>query len=398
MKIVFINLHMNVFFVKTIDLLLRKAKIIAFKHKFLLDYAIESKMDIYNYVTDFVFSLFKGRFHGRIKKIFSVLESNSVLRKNGLKQIKKIKSLDILTPDDIVLVHYYFPDQMEALKNIKAKKVVLGNHFIRLSYDGDFDKLGVDYFVNEIDLSKNIFINKYFNLKREKHLIMPYIFQERFVVKKDFRDRRNKAMAVGTCSTVSGAGYEEYERFAGTPWVQPMRKEILEKKDTLSDIIDSFISYIHEDAKEKEINKSENKISKLMKVFHNYYYGGNRQTKYYSFDMVEKFNEYKMFVCPEELVGMPGIGFVEGMACGCAYIGLDSEMYTCLGLIPKKHYIAYNGTLEDLRAKCEYYMQNEAELENIAMEGCKFVRTNFNCHTVAENFFNKITGKADENV
>jgi spore maturation protein CgeB len=107
--------------------------------------------------------------------------------------------------------------------------------------------------------------------------------------------------------------------------------------------------------------------------------------------MVEKFNEYKMFLCPEEIVGMPGIGFVEGMACGCAYIGLDSDMYKCLGLVPGKHYIPYDGTLDDLRRKCMYYIYHTDEAEKIAKEGCAFVREHFNCEKVAGDFFNEIT-------
>ena len=54
-----------------------------------------------------------------------------------------------------------------------------------------------------------------------------------------------------------------------------------------------------------------------------------------------------MFVVPEEANDLPGIGFVEGMACGSAYIGLDDGMYKDIGLIPRKHYITYDGTLED---------------------------------------------------
>ena len=219
---------------------------------------------------------------------------------------------------------------------------------------------------------------------------MPYIFQKRFVMKKDFKNRYNKAMAIGTCSTISGGEYKEYEEFAGTPWVQPMRKEIMDNKESLLDIVDSYISFIHDETKEKKIENSDNKLIKIFKVIYNVRFGGYQQKKYFSFDMVEKFNEYKMFICPEEFVGMPGIGFVEGMACGCAYIGLDSEMYTCLGLIPMKHYIAYDGSIKDLRDKCEYYMQNEQELEIIAQEGSSFVRAHFNCHTVAENFFKEI--------
>ena len=52
---------------------------------------------------------------------------------------------------------------------------------------------------------------------------------------------------------------------------------------------------------------------------------------------------------------MDCLGFVEGMACGSAYIGLDDPMYKDIGLIPGKHYITYDGTLEDLKSKIAYY-------------------------------------------
>ena len=33
------------------------------------------------------------------------------------------------------------------------------------------------------------------------------------------------------------------------------------------------------------------------------------------FDIIQEYNKYKMFVNPEEVIGLPGIGCVEGMAC-----------------------------------------------------------------------------------
>lgn len=111
--------------------------------------------------------------------------------------------------------------------------------------------------------------------------------------------------------------------------------------------------------------------------------------------MVEKFNEYKMCLVGEEILGVPGIGYVEGMACGCAYIGLDSPMYRNLGLIPGVHYISYDGTKEGLRQVVEYYQQEEhqKELEQIAKTGCEYVRTNFNANAVAEKLIDNLKKK-----
>ena len=108
--------------------------------------------------------------------------------------------------------------------------------------------------------------------------------------------------------------------------------------------------------------------------------------------MVEAFNSYKMCVVGEEILGIPGIGFVEGMACGCAYLGVDSPAYRDWGLIPGVHFIAYDGSKEDLRAKIEYYQkdENQEELEKIANTGCEYVRTHFNGEIVAEKLMHDL--------
>lgn len=111
--------------------------------------------------------------------------------------------------------------------------------------------------------------------------------------------------------------------------------------------------------------------------------------------MVEKFNDYKMHIVGEEVLGIPGIGFVEGMACGSAYIGIDSPMYRDMGLIPGEHYITYDGTPEGLRTTIEYWQrpENQDELERIASNGYRFVTENFNGQRVAEQLIDELIAK-----
>jgi glycosyltransferase involved in cell wall biosynthesis len=94
-----------------------------------------------------------------------------------------------------------------------------------------------------------------------------------------------------------------------------------------------------------------------------------------------------MFVSPEEDVGIPGIAFVEGMACGCAYIGLKSIMYESLGLIPDFHYITYDGSYDDLLNKIRYFQQNPKELDIIAKNGYNFVNEKFSEKKIVDIFF-----------
>jgi glycosyltransferase involved in cell wall biosynthesis len=108
---------------------------------------------------------------------------------------------------------------------------------------------------------------------------------------------------------------------------------------------------------------------------------------------VQRYNEYRMFLCPEEVVDLPSIGFVEGMACGAAFIGIRDPMYSDIGLIDKVHYIGYDGTLQDILKKIAYYQKNEQELEQIAEAGYNFVRQNFNGPRVAKEFLTYLEGE-----
>ena len=109
--------------------------------------------------------------------------------------------------------------------------------------------------------------------------------------------------------------------------------------------------------------------------------------------MVERFNNFKMFICGEETTGSPAIGFVEGMACGSAFIG-NSKIgcYEDYGMVEGIHYIGYDGSLEDLIRKIEYYQQEEhqEELEKIANAGYCFALENFNKDVVASRILDSL--------
>ena len=91
------------------------------------------------------------------------------------------------------------------------------------------------------------------------------------------------------------------------------------------------------------------------------------------------------------MIGLPAIGFVESMACGCAYIGLDHSMYRDIGLVPGTHYIAYDGTLPGLAEAIRLYRNRPEALRRIAEEGCRFVREHFDPKTVAARFYSGLT-------
>lgn len=378
-RIIYINAHDNEFLMRNLIRIMTNNKVKSFKHQFIIDYLLTKGYTVYNLLIRQ-----KNMFERTLPMksyIVRCFDSWYVERVNKRKHMP-ILTLKDIRPTDIVIGYLVYPYQLEVLKHCNCYKVLFGNHFISISEPVSLKESGVHLFANEIDLTTNDFVKKYMDVKGVKPLLVPYIYADRFHVAKPFSERENKAMAIGTSSSAKNVrGYDLYKQMFHTHLIQPMRQEIYEKKETLTDWLDSYISYILED--EKKV-----KESKPLKWYNCFFPVNNAatQSSYTKFDMVETFNKYKMFVCPEELVGMPGIGFVEGMACGCAYLGLDHEMYTCLGLKPGYHYITYDGTLKDMERVVRKYQAMPEDLEKIAKQGCEFVREHFNTKVVAEKF------------
>lgn len=401
MRLVYIDMHCINFLTNTYSQIKGGTKVKTYKHRFIIDYALKNGIDVMNFVTG---DDSTKRGMGRIRKIVNLL-GNSLLHKRYimacLKEskyvldesygkdsgIQMITDISQITQDDIVISYIFHEKQREVITRItKGHKVMMGNHFVALNEPYDLHEANIQAFVNEIDLSDNTFVKKYLNCEGIKNITCPYIFADRFV---DLgKERKNKAMGVGTLSTCKGnPGYKLYREEFGTEWIQLMRKEIYDHAEEYPEQIDSYVSYIFED--KKEIKEGDSILKKTYKILYNRRTGWT-QSKYTSFNMVEKFNEYMMFVCPEELVGMPGIGFVEGMACGTAYIGLDTPYYRNLGLIPGQHYISYDGTMKGLIEVIRYYQERPDDIKRIAKTGMKFVRENFNTEIVAKRFFEEL--------
>lgn len=385
MRIIFYNIKDNVFLLKTYDNIVNHINIKTMKDGAILRKALSDKsIEILNYVPiKKKQEAIKEQFKSAITYLGNSIDKNRIRTIYDISEIKQ---------DDIYIAWYYFPSHMKILKDLKCKKVVMGQHFILLPFNGDFSSMGVNWFVNQIDVSKNEFINYFFNLKNVNIMTLPYTFENRFKCKRDFRERKEKALSIGTISTVNGKGYDIYIEYMNDICLQPMRKIIYEKGS--NKYIDVYNNFLFTMGYNNEIN-IHSKFSDYIKgKISDWKEAG--QTKYYTFDMVEKYNEYMMCVCGEEKVGLPGIGFVECMACGCAYIGLDHEMYTSLGLIPGIHYITYDGTYDDLINVIQYYQNNVDELEKIAIQGRKYILKNFNRDVVMNKFFEKLKCLGEE--
>ena len=398
-RIVFINLHANEFLVKTLNKYIWKQSC-AFKHKYFLEYLLSNpEVEVFNYINKDGFTLAKSLprpIMWFLRKL-RFLENRIVMHKNGLSnnQIKVIAKDEIL-PTDIVIGYRHVPCSLTDMADINAFKVVSMIHFHGEQSDSDLiAKANPDVLFNESDLTKysDIF-KKYYSWFKGKSILHAFVAAPRFERLKPFAERENRCFSTGT---ITYKQHPEFKEVYGDPCDQPTRKQILVNADELEQYVACYNSDYLEDTDMKKYLPEDSKLEHYRKVWYNMRHTG-QQKKYFSFNMVEKFNDYKMCLVGEEVLGVPGIGFVEGMACGCAYIGQNLGYYEDYGMQEGVHYIGYDGTLEDLKAKITYYQQpeNQDELERIANAGYEFAQKYFRGDFVAKELLNKLVSARDK--
>ncbi len=378
MRIVFVNLQDNAKMIKVLEKYIFKISV-GKKHRYLLDGFLRRDIQVCNYISKG--GRYKYRFLDIIDHILYPLrlfEARIILKKDGIptKKIKTLYRLKDIHPDDMVIL-YSDGDrsQFSCMAKVVAFKVGCLLHTTCGSDSAEkLEKANIQCLYNEADLSKTgtMFHHYYKNLN-VPIFVIPFVAEERFQCRKPFKERQNKAIAVGT---ITYRRDKEFLAEYGDPCLQPIRKMIRDAAPQLVNYYDSVMSDYSEGVTPKTVNKDDKFITKLRKIIWNKKHIG-QQKSYFSFDMVDKFNQYKMAICGEEIIGVPGIGFVESMACGCAYIGCSRYDYAAYGMVEGEHYIGYDGSLEDLKNKIAYYQEHTEELERIARAGYQFAHEHF---------------------
>lgn len=276
------------------------------------------------------------------------------------------------------------------LTSFKGKKLLHANHFFgRTSWVAhNIKKTNTITSVAEANLLKSPYFMKYYPFIKQ-FIILPHVLRDRYKRKKDFSKRLNKCVALGTLTYERNvtADNKDLITFFKNNTLHPMRKDIYENKDKITEYIDSLIHVANPEESTFGGEKAKGKLllDRILK---------KSAVRYHQFNIVDTYNSYKMFVSPEESVGLPSVNFIEGMACGTAYIGLKHQMYTDIGMKEGYHYIGYNGTLNDLVGKISYYQSHPKELKQIAENGYKFVKQNFTEGKIIGDFYTSLSEMA----
>lgn len=372
-------------------------------------YIKERKVIIYcdNYGSSFPF-VFLRRSHV-ISKTIKYIEIYLwlLINKLNLFNVSVLFDSKKIMPSDILLsmTHTYLDNENEvsqAVTNLNCIKMLHLSHYVFSTsiIAKNVERMKSVTLVAENNLRKNSsFFKKYFPDYARDVYALPFSYQERFKKVNNFPLRKNKCFAIGSFQTfnIHENAFQDMYDYFGADTFHPMRKAIYFNRRETADCIDCFISYINEDTKQalsKLKKPSGSLLDEIYVKIHNYYMsniiGSYTRRAYYDFDIVKKYNEYKMFVVPEEIVDLPGIGFVEGMACGCAYIGIKSDMYRDIGLVDGVHYIGYGNNLDSLLDVIKYYQNHNDELERIAENGYSFVVEHFSREIVAKKFLDDL--------
>lgn len=306
------------------------------------------------------------------------------------RAIKPLFSPESLTPADALLVIYVgnfvlhsgpkaAADGLVAYLNRCRARIFLNvNHY---PYHADAAEhllrdLRFDYFWAENDLRTNSsFFRKHFASFGQPFMVSPFAVRPVFENVKPFVERRHSAIAVGTVS-LKMTDDRAFVGHFGHDNLQPIREAIFNGIPAAhAEHLHTAVSHINEGGAGRPVRGVTNPVVALRNWLHNVFRSGQR--KYHTIDMSALFNTYKAHVIGEEVVGLPGIGFAEGMMCGTVFVGIDDPMYRIHGLEPNIHYVAYSGGYPELLARLEEVLRDDAYLQSVSDVGCAFAKSHF---------------------
>ena len=384
MRVVLYNPH-RIWFLRTVRAYLEGYKGIG-KYDYIFNYIYNSNKHIYILKDrNFKSNIFKTlRFFNSYKLEFKLW---CLFNKLDYDKFIFVDDLKSFTKDDSLFLFYHGVfntsnfELINDFKQAKLTKIVHMSHYAYNISSGSeaLKESDIDVFLYESNLNKIQFFQYYFSWFKGESQILPFIPSERFKDLKPFKDRLNFCLASGTIAEVDEI---DFVSFFKTKYIQPFRKVIYEKRPFIKNYIYSIIDPISNEAYNTNIFEAIKYDMKSVLIIFKKTFGLKvrefyNHRSYYKLDIVSLFNDYKFSVIPEEIIGTPGISFVESMSCGNLYFGVANHFYEDIGLINGIHYVSYDGSLEDLIVKIKYYQVNTKEAEKIAANGLSFVKENF---------------------
>lgn len=293
----------------------------------------------------------------------------------GLDKVKFIftekslhKHCDVLLNFNSTLPEEFTP----AVKNFKGIKIFHLMDFFWYEPGSEkykrLKEFGIDYLMSYSSSDKNSpYFEKTFPDYKNKVIPVPFGFSDRFINTTPFSERKNKCVALGSVNPFRPAdsaqkNYIETANFYNNEkFLHKFRRMIVESLPSLENVIDS-----------------------MLPIFPAY--------KEYKYDIVAKFNEYKMFTCDETMFFFPTAKTYEGTACGAVMVCSDHPCFKEFGYEDGVNCIMHRQfDIQHLKERIEYYQNRPQELETIQKASYKFVQEKYNQKAVANKLFQEIT-------
>lgn len=308
--------------------------------------------------------------------LFLKIEISIWLRLNHMAdQVNVHWSADTIADRSVLYLFSYkscvgaFEMRRPILEQFRTKVVNMSHYFIRTGEKAkNIQSLTGVIYATESDLRQNSYFLNYFPADA-KLIVLPFAVNERFVCKKPVAERASKCAATGSFHNLTEetphAYYQEYLNFFRTDTYHPVRKLLHERQLDFSKLIDVRVS------RYREKSRNAGLLAKLAMMF-----GYDAaQTEYFSFDIVDFYNDHQLAIIGEEAAGLPTVGFFEAMASGCVVLGQRGHFYDLLGLEPGVHYLKHDGTFESIKSTIETALKDVPRLETMSRKGLEYVAT-----------------------
>lgn len=279
--------------------------------------------------------------------------------------------------DDVVLAFSYkaatgdFSLRRDLLSRYRAVVFHLSHYFVSTSEKSrNIQSLDNAFLAGDSDIADIAYFKKNFPWYGRQFLVLSFSVAARFEIRKPFSERQNRCVATGSFHDLTQEQpperYVDYIRTTGATTYHPIRKDLYEAKEKVSELIECRVSPYRQYGATSKFKRMLNHFSVSQK-------------KYFAVDIVDLYNDYRFAVVGEELSGFPALGAFEAMACGCVVLAQPSY-YAGLGLEANQHYLPYDGTLDNLISVTAYHQSKD--VEQLAQQAHDFIVARFSTAVV----------------
>lgn len=390
-----LNPHVSDFFTSPLSFIILKRRPLR-KYGYLLDQAVAEgrKVDVLinNAFSGLIPDKLFRHVPGFLRKIWLRIEIYYWLKHNNLKgKINVHFDVNTILDKTVLLFlcyrNYLDPKKLRQTCDRFTHAIGHLSHYYATpsGYSNAVKQIPNLILASDADVSKNTFFRHFFPWYNKEIIHLPFAVYDRFHVRQPFETRKSKAVATGTFHMLeldaSPHHFADLKKYANANTAHPVRRTIYENKEALREYIDCFCFPYFESNVRKEKKLYEYILPKKMQV---------SQSTYFSFNIVDKYNEYKYVIVGEEYYnGLPGIGAFEAIACGCVLLG-SRDCYRGTGLIEGVHYLGHDNSVENMICLIKKGNEEPERMKAISDKASAFVKEYYAPATLYNNFIRTV--------